>query len=61
MNALIILIPVTLVLIGFATALFFWAVNHDQFQDLDTPEVLPLMDYTPGPETCFPETKELHP
>ncbi len=44
MNALIILIPVTLVLVSFAVGLFFWAVRHDQFRDLDTPEILPLLD-----------------
>ncbi|HET7266638.1 MAG TPA: cbb3-type cytochrome oxidase assembly protein CcoS [Oleiagrimonas sp.] len=61
MNALIILIPVTLVLIGFATGLFFWAVRHDQFQDLDTPEILPLMDEAPMTGTRYSETKEIAP
>ena len=23
---------------------FFWAVNHDQFDDMDTPGLLPLAD-----------------
>lgn len=48
MNALIILIPVTLVLVSFAVGLFFWAVHHDQFRDLDTPEILPLLDDESG-------------
>lgn len=48
MNALIVLIPVTLVLVGFAVGLFFWAVRHDQFRNLDTPEILPLLDATNG-------------
>lgn len=42
MNAL--LIPVTLLLVAVAVGAFFWAVRHDQFQDLDSPKVLPLMD-----------------
>lgn len=44
MNILLVLIPVTLLIIAVAVALFFWAVNHQQFDDLDSPAVLPLMD-----------------
>lgn len=44
MNALLILIPVTLVLAIVAVGIFFWAVNHAQFEDLDSPKVLPLLD-----------------
>ena len=44
MNILLVLIPVTLLVIVIAVALFFWAVNHQQFDDLDSPSVLPLMD-----------------
>jgi cbb3-type cytochrome oxidase maturation protein len=44
MNALLILIPITLVLAGVAVGVFFWAVNHAQFEDLDTPGILPLLD-----------------
>jgi cbb3-type cytochrome oxidase maturation protein len=43
-NILLVLIPVTLLVIVVAVALFFWAVNHQQFDDLDSPSVLPLMD-----------------
>jgi cbb3-type cytochrome oxidase maturation protein len=48
MNILLILIPVTLIVIGVAVALFFWAVNHQQFDDLDSPAELPLMDDPPA-------------
>lgn len=44
MNILLVLIPVTLLIIVIAVALFFWAVNHQQFDDLDSPGVLPLLD-----------------
>ena len=44
MNALLILVPVTLVLAIVAVGIFFWAVNHAQFEDLDTPKILPLLD-----------------
>lgn len=44
MNALVILIPITLVLASVAVGIFFWAVRHDQFEDLDSPKILPLLD-----------------
>ena len=44
MNILLALIPVTLLVVIVAVWLFFWAVNHQQFDDLDSPSVLPLMD-----------------
>ena len=44
MNALLLLIPVSLLLVAAAAAIFFWAVRHHQFDDLDTPEILPLLD-----------------
>ena len=50
MNILLVLIPVTLLVIVVAVALFFWAVNHQQFDDLDSPGVLPLMDEPVPPE-----------
>jgi len=43
-NALLILIPLSLVLLGGAVWAFFWAVDHDQFDDMDTPALLPLDD-----------------
>jgi cbb3-type cytochrome oxidase maturation protein len=49
MNAIIILIPITLVLLAFVVGLFFWAVRHDQFRNLDTPEILPILDDEPLP------------
>ncbi|MEO6925875.1 MAG: cbb3-type cytochrome oxidase assembly protein CcoS [Rhodanobacter sp.] len=55
MNILLVLIPVTLLVIVVAVALFFWAVNHQQFDDLDSPGVLPLMD-EPAPPANKPET-----
>ncbi|HMN76749.1 MAG TPA: cbb3-type cytochrome oxidase assembly protein CcoS [Burkholderiaceae bacterium] len=42
MNLLVVLIPLSiLVLIGAGFA-FFWAVEHDQFEDMETPGLLPL-------------------
>lgn len=44
MSALLILIPLSLILVAAAVCIFFWAVRHRQFDDLDTPEVVPLLD-----------------
>lgn len=44
MNILLVLIPVTLLVVLAGLALFFWAVNHQQFEDLDSPAMLPLLD-----------------
>lgn len=35
MEILVILIPVSVVLIGIAAAIFLWAVNNNQFEQLD--------------------------
>ncbi|MEW5836741.1 MAG: cbb3-type cytochrome oxidase assembly protein CcoS [Pseudomonadota bacterium] len=48
MNILLVLIPVTLLVVAIAVALFFWAVSHQQFDDLDNPGILPLLEDDPG-------------
>ncbi|HEY8587409.1 MAG TPA: cbb3-type cytochrome oxidase assembly protein CcoS [Rhodanobacter sp.] len=48
MNILLVLIPVSLLVVIVAVRLFFWAVNHQQFDDLDSPATLPLMDDPPS-------------
>ncbi|MEI7037482.1 cbb3-type cytochrome oxidase assembly protein CcoS [Fulvimonas yonginensis] len=49
MNILLVLIPVTGLVVLIGVALFFWAANHQQFDDLDSPAVLPLMEADPRP------------
>lgn len=44
MNILLALIPVSILLMIGAGIAFFWAVDHDQFDDMDTPALLPLLD-----------------
>jgi cbb3-type cytochrome oxidase maturation protein len=44
MNILVVMIPLSLILLAGAAAAFFWAVDHDQFDDLDSPGLLPLAD-----------------
>lgn len=44
MNILLVMIPLSIVLLIGAVAAFFWAVNHDQFDDMETPGLLALDD-----------------
>jgi len=50
MNIILLLIPLSIVLLALAVWAFFWAVNHAQFDDLDTPALTPLAeDAVPAP------------
>ena len=42
MNAVLITIPLALLLLALAVGAFFWAVDHGQFDDLNTQGLLPL-------------------
>ena len=44
MKILLLLIPLSLAFLAGAIWLFFWAVNNGQFDDLETPGLLPLDD-----------------
>lgn len=44
MTIVLLLIPLSLALVTFAVWAFFWGVNHAQFDDLDTPALIPLTD-----------------
>lgn len=44
MNIILLLIPISMVLIGIGIWAFFWAVDHAQFDDLDTPALAPLSE-----------------
>jgi cbb3-type cytochrome oxidase maturation protein len=44
MNIVFVLIPLSLILVAFAGWAFFWSVDHAQFDDLDTPALMPLAD-----------------
>jgi cbb3-type cytochrome oxidase maturation protein len=46
-NILLLLIPLSLLSLAGAVWAFFWAVNHDQFDDMDTPALMPLDDAGP--------------
>ena len=49
MNILLVMIPLSILFALGAGVAFFWAVDHDQFDDLDTPKLLPLLDEPPAP------------
>ena len=44
MSILYVLIPLALLLLGIAVWAFFWAVGSGQFDDLDTPAALAMID-----------------
>lgn len=44
MNILYLLIPLSLILVGFALWAFFWAVREGQFDDLSSPGTQILLD-----------------
>ncbi|MGD9599998.1 MAG: cbb3-type cytochrome oxidase assembly protein CcoS [Steroidobacteraceae bacterium] len=53
MNILLVMIPLSILLLIGAGIAFFWAVDHDQFEDFDTPRLLPLLD-RPDEESATP-------
>jgi len=44
MNSLLLLIPLSILLLLGAGVALFWAVDHGQFDDMETPALLPLLD-----------------
>ncbi len=50
MSILYVLIPLALLLLGFAVWAFFWAVGSGQFDDLDTPAIRIIMDDDTKPD-----------
>lgn len=53
MSILVVMIPLSILLLIGAGIAFFWAVEHHQFDDLDTPRLLPLLD-DPSPPSPLP-------
>jgi len=51
MNIMLVLIPLSLVLLCAGIWAFFWSVNHAQFDDLETPGLMPLCDDAPAAST----------
>ncbi len=59
MNILIVMIPLSMILMIGAVIAFFWAVDNDQFDDMETPALLPLMDQPA--ETSVPQPPHTDP
>jgi len=54
MNILVVMIPLSILLLVGAGLAFFWAVDHDQFDDMETPALLPLLDDSDAtPPSCL--------
>lgn len=58
MNILLVMIPLSILLALGAGIAFFWAVDHDQFDDMETPKLLPLLD---DPATGTPTREDRAP
>jgi len=60
MSIILLLIPLGLVLLGIAVWAFVWAVDHDQFEDLDRAgsSILFEEDDPPGSESGSSDTLE---
>ena len=50
MNSLVFLIPLSVLLVIGAGIALFWAVNRGQFDDMETPGLLPLDDAEGSPD-----------
>lgn len=61
MEIIFITIPVTLIFIGVGAALFFWASNKGQFDDLDSPAHRILFDDDIAPNSQFKEKETTEP
>ncbi|MCE2597141.1 cbb3-type cytochrome oxidase assembly protein CcoS [Motilimonas cestriensis] len=58
MSIIFILIPIAILFVSIAIALFFWAVKSDQFEDLDREGVNILFDEDqPSVENAAKKTK----
>ena len=44
MNSLVLLIPLSILFLVGAGIALFWAVDHGQFDDMETPALLPVAD-----------------
>lgn len=53
MNILLALVPISVVLLGFAIWAFVWAVRRGQFDDLETP-ALDILSDDPAPTRPAP-------
>lgn len=58
MNIIIVMIPLSFLILVGALWAFFWAVNNDQFDDMDSPGLLPMSDERDDDEAHTEEGSE---
>lgn len=56
MEILYVLVPLSVVLVTIAIGIFFWAINSEQFDDLDTPAWRILNDEVRKPSRAPADT-----
>jgi len=49
MNSLVLLIPLSILFLVGAGIVLFWAVDHGQFDDMEAPALLPVLDADRAP------------
>ena len=49
MSSLVLLIPLSILLLVGAGIALFWAIDHGQFDDMETPALLPVFDADAAP------------
>jgi len=57
MNSLVFLIPLSILIIVGAGIALFWAINHGQFDDMETPGLLPMVDAEQEPADVEGDSK----
>ena len=57
MTSLLFLIPLSIVLLVGAGVALFWAVDHDQFDDMESAGLLPVLDADEEPPESVKETR----
>ena len=50
MSIIVVMIPISLFMLIIGVALFFWATNSGQFDDMDPPGLSPVSDNPPEDE-----------
>ncbi|MBV7315696.1 cbb3-type cytochrome oxidase assembly protein CcoS [Shewanella sp. NIFS-20-20] len=64
MSIIYVLIPIAMIFVAIAVAVFFWAVKSDQFDDLERQSMSILFDDEPkqaAPEPDAPKIKDTQP
>jgi len=61
MNSLVFLIPLSILLLVVAGIALFWAVDHGQFDEMETGGLLPVVDADDGLPQAAPDGEDKPP